>query len=46
MSIESPSRIVVVGWSTAGRLLQLTLDSSAHLAVMLGRVRRDLPDLD
>jgi hypothetical protein len=46
MSLELPSRVVVVGWSTEGRLLRLTLDSSAHLAVMLGRVRRDLPDLD
>lgn len=46
ISLELPTSVVVLGWSRTGRLLRLTLDSAAHLAVMLGRVRRDLPDLD
>jgi len=46
ISLELPTSVVVVGWSRGGRLLRLTLDSTAHHAVMLGRVRRDLPDLD
>src|SRR5690606_36418746 len=42
ISLESPSRVVILGWTSSGRLLRLVLDSAAILAVMLGRVRRDL----
>ena len=46
LSLESPSRVMIVGWSPSGAMLRLVLDSPAILAVMLGRVRRDLPDID
>lgn len=46
LSLESPSRVMIVGWSPSGTILRLVLDSPAILAVMLGRVRRDLPDID
>ena len=46
IALESPGRVMIVGFSPSGRVLRLVLDSAAILAVMLGRVRRDLPEID